>query len=216
MRSLDPAIRPADGVAWSSPAPTAGAAPLGLGEHPAYGVGVRRTWVYFVACAVVYDLVWIWQAVLLPLRVPRHWGAAGTPDRFGSRTEALAQSALLGLGLLGLFIVLGWAVTQAPLERLPVRALQGWSRPERRGLRRSLMEDLWALGAVTVLAAAVREVVMLPDLRSASSGLAVLALLLLWLVVLGAWCVGAYRSRYARPVTPPARRRDTNAARPPR
>jgi uncharacterized membrane protein len=191
-------------------------APDDLGEHTAYGVRVRRSWVFFVASAVVYDLVWVWQAVMLPQRVPRHWGAAGAPDRFGSRTEALSQSALLGLGLLGLFIVLGWAVTQAPLERLRVPALQEWSRPERRDLRRALMEDLWVLGILTLLAVAVREVVMLPDLRSPSTGVTVLALFLLWLTVVVAWCVGAYRSRYARPVTSPAKRPDPKAARPPR
>lgn len=74
-----------------------------------------RSW--FLASVLVYAVVvgWAWSA-LPEGPVPLHFGADGTPDRFGSRDEALVS---LGAGLGGWFwpalggylaLMLGWSV----------------------------------------------------------------------------------------------------------
>lgn len=141
---------------------------------------------YFVATVVVYDLVWIWQVVRLPTRVPTRWSPDGTPLSAISRTQALAQSAILGLAVITLVILVALAVS-----RLPGRALD---------VRRRLMEDIWALGAVTMAYLSVTEVIALPDLRVDTAqmtvrfGTAAAIFVLAMLGVLG-WAVLRRRKR---------------------
>lgn len=108
---------------------------------------------FFVAAVAAYDLVWIWQAVTLPERVPAQWFSDGTVvEPALSRTTALAQSAVLGLTVAALCIVVALVAAGLP-GRTP-------------SSRRRLLEDVWALGAVTMAYVAVTEVIGLPALRA--------------------------------------------------
>lgn len=146
-----------------------------------------------------YGLVWCWQVVGLPVRVPTHYAPGGLPDRIGSRTEALGQSALLGLALAGGFLALAWVVALAPLERLPGPRLRDWSTPRRRPLRARLLEDVWLVGALTLGFATAGQVATLPALHTSATGQLVWSLVVLYAASLVAWAVGSYRSRWARP-----------------
>lgn len=92
-------------------------------------------------------------AVVLPSRVPLHFGASGEVDRWGSRSEAVLLFTVLGVAMA---VLLGWLASRTPTlpeSRLNVPHKRWWTalpaREER--MRAMLATDLYVVGAATVL-----------------------------------------------------------------
>ncbi|WP_432547719.1 DUF1648 domain-containing protein [Kineococcus sp. SYSU DK004] len=159
----------------------------------------RLFWVSVVLFAGVLAL----SAVLLPERVPLHFGAGGDVDRWGTRAQALTLDVLVGGGTVALLAVLVLTAHRLPLEWVNVPHKDVWSAPEHEPeLRRRLREDLAEFGAATVLLLAV--VVVLAPLHAARTGtgqlpwwaVAAFALYLAYAVLFG---VRNVRTRYRPP-----------------
>jgi len=69
-----------------------------------------------VTAAVLYALSAISSALVLPDRVPLHFGADGAADRYGSRAEAGIGFAALGLGMLVLWLVVLQCLRRSSLD----------------------------------------------------------------------------------------------------
>jgi len=126
-----------------------------------------RSW--FLLAAALYAAAWVVALLALPERVPLHFGGAGSPDRWGSRAEALVVYGCLGLGLGAL---LGGAAALS--ERIPVSMIntprKDWwtATPERVAeLRRRNRADLYVIGAATLILLAVSLVDTVRAARSA-------------------------------------------------
>jgi hypothetical protein len=147
-------------------------------------------------------LGWAWS-VLPDGPVPLHFGAGGEPDRFGSRTDALATFAAIGLGtallLAGAAALLesrriGWHMVNLPHKTY-------WSADERRPqARRMMAEDLAWLGAGTMGLLCSALVATVTAARSGGSlpPWFWVALALYLVLVLG-WTVRMHTSRYRPP-----------------
>ncbi|MFS3127128.1 DUF1648 domain-containing protein [Nocardioides sp. Bht2] len=118
-------------------------------------------WASCAALLVVGVVGWL----TLPDRVPLHFGGTGAPDRWGSRNEAVLTTALLGGGLVLLFWALARWLPRAPasLINLPEADKRWWLATEERTteLRRRLTDDLYLIGAATVLLIVAVEVMTL-------------------------------------------------------
>jgi sterol desaturase/sphingolipid hydroxylase (fatty acid hydroxylase superfamily) len=115
---------------------------------------VGRGW--FAGAALVFTAAWLWSLGRLPERVPIHFGGSGEADTWSSRTAALWVFAGLGLGTAALFAGLVWFLGRIPAEHMDVPHPEYWKRPEHLGrLRRLVAEDVWWLGASTLLLLAV-------------------------------------------------------------
>ena len=95
-------------------------------------------------------------AVLLPARVPLHFGSSGTVERYGTRTEAVVLFVLLGVVLLAVWAGCRQLVRRVGLELVDVPHADYWKAPEREPeLRTRLGADLDRLLAATFLLCAV-------------------------------------------------------------
>ena len=110
-----------------------------------------------LTAAVLYALSSAVSALVLPDRVPLHFGAGGEADRYGSRAEAVTGFAVLGIGLLLLWLVVVQLVRRSSLDLFNVPHAAYWKTPEREPeLRRRVEVDLtWCLAATILLLAAV-------------------------------------------------------------
>ncbi|MCF6745929.1 DUF1648 domain-containing protein [Blastococcus sp. KM273128] len=146
-------------------------------------MGSGRSW--FLAAAAACAAAWGWSLARLPERVPVHFGGAGEPDRWAGRAEALWTSGLLALGTALLFAGLVGLVGRVPAHSLNVPNPDYWKRPEHLPRLRALVaEDLWWIGAWTLLLFAAVQVLLvraaqLPDPRLDGWAYAVLGLYLL-------------------------------------
>ena len=106
----------------------------------------------FLLAAAAYAAVVVVSALVLPERVPVHFGPGGRADAYDDRTVALAVDALVGLGVTGLVAGLAAWVARLPPERVNVPNAAFWRAPENTAeLRRRLRADLHAFGAATLL-----------------------------------------------------------------
>lgn len=103
-------------------------------------------WVKGVVALVT--LAWlgvlVWQAFVLPDRVPQHWTNGNVPDRWAGRTEALVVSLALPLLFAYPLPLLSRLVTAWP-DGLNVPNKEWWLQTPERVVRfeRLLREDLW-------------------------------------------------------------------------
>lgn len=105
-----------------------------------------------VATVVVWLAALVWQVVVLPERVPIHFGSGGEPDGWSSKAGALAFSALLPLLLvLPLPLLTTLIVLRAP-EFINGPNKEWWTAtaPRLRRFERLLREDLWLITVVTL------------------------------------------------------------------
>ncbi|MGY1722991.1 DUF1648 domain-containing protein [Blastococcus sp. SYSU DS0533] len=163
-------------------------------------MGSGRWW--FLGGAVSSAAAWGWSLVRLPDRVPVHFGGAGDPDRWVGRAEALWTSGLLAVGMALLFAGLVRLVHRAPAHLFNVPPPEHWKRPEHLPHLRALVaDDLWWIGAWTLLLIAAVQVLVvraaqLADPRLDGWAFAVLGLYLLAVLGRVGWML---TRRYAVP-----------------
>lgn len=114
----------------------------------------------FLLTLVAYAVLVVVAALVLPERVPLHFGFGGEADRWGTRTEAVLTFGLLGAGLA---VVLGGGAElssrlplRSPWVNLPHKAW--WTATPEREMRacERLRHDLYVIAtAVMVLVSAV-------------------------------------------------------------
>ncbi|MBB1057245.1 DUF1648 domain-containing protein [Dietzia sp. B19] len=105
-----------------------------------------------VATVVVWLAALVWQVMVLPERVPTHFGAGGEPDGWSSKGGALAFSALLPLLMvLPLPLLTTLIVLRAP-ELINGPRKEWWTAtaPRLRRFERLVREDLWLIVVVTL------------------------------------------------------------------
>ncbi|EWT06104.1 hypothetical protein N864_24165 [Intrasporangium chromatireducens Q5-1] len=106
----------------------------------------------FWGLGVLYAALVVWAALVLPDRVPAHWGSAAPPDRWAGRTETIVMFALLGIVMVGIFAVLLALVSRnSSLTWVNLPNKQFWQRPENLpSARRRLAVDVTVLGCLAV------------------------------------------------------------------
>ncbi|MET3862673.1 putative membrane protein [Dietzia sp. 2505] len=104
-----------------------------------------------VATVVVWLAVLVWQVMVLPERVPTHFGAGGEPDGWSSKGGALAFSSLLPLTVFALIPLTSQLVLRAP-EFINGPNKEWWTAtaPRLRRFERLVREDLWLIVVVTL------------------------------------------------------------------
>ncbi|GAA1717001.1 DUF1648 domain-containing protein [Dietzia cercidiphylli] len=104
-----------------------------------------------VATVVVWLAVLAWQVVVLPERVPIHFGSGGEPDGWSSKAGALAFSSLLPLTVFVLIPLTSLLVLRAP-EFINGPNKEWWTAtaPRLRRFERLVREDLWLIVVVTL------------------------------------------------------------------
>ncbi|MFN7243984.1 MAG: DUF1648 domain-containing protein [Dietzia cercidiphylli] len=104
-----------------------------------------------VATVVVWLAVLAWQVVVLPERVPTHFGSGGEPDGWSSKAGALAFSSLLPLTVFVLIPLTSLLVLRAP-EFINGPNKEWWTAtaPRLRRFERLVREDLWLIVVVTL------------------------------------------------------------------
>ncbi|RBY94160.1 hypothetical protein DQ244_02035 [Blastococcus sp. TBT05-19] len=157
---------------------------------------------WFAGAVALFAAAWGWAFVRLPERVPTHFGAGGEADAWSSRSAALWTFAALGLGTAALFAGLVRFLERIGVEHLTIPNPEHWKQPEHLGrLRRLLAEDMWWLGAATLVLLAVVQVLVVraagmddPDLGPEGP-----VLIGLYAAVVIARTVWVVRRRYAVP-----------------
>ncbi|GAA1539773.1 DUF1648 domain-containing protein [Nocardioides humi] len=158
-----------------------------------------RRW--FAAAVAAYTAAWVLAAVLLPERVPVHFGLSGEVDRWAGRTGALVAFALIGAGVAALLWGAAALGDRVPLSQLNTPRKDWWAAtPERVAeLRRRGRRDLEVIGAATM---ALLTAVLLGTVRAARAetprlGAVFLALVAVYVVFVLVWVVRAHRDRRA-------------------
>jgi uncharacterized membrane protein len=127
---------------------------------------VVRARAAFLLSLLLFAGAVVWAAIVLPDRVPVHWGSGGAADRVVSRDRAVAELVVIGAALA---LLLGGAaalVTRLPMSWINVPHKEYWSRPENRPeLHRRLATDLWVIATATLLllVVIVVQVVLVAD-----------------------------------------------------
>lgn len=104
-----------------------------------------------VATVVAWLAVLAWQVMVLPERVPTHFGAGGEPDGWSSKAGALAFSSLLPLTVFVLVPLTSLLVLRAPeLINGPNKEWWTATAPRLRRFERLVREDLWLIVVVTL------------------------------------------------------------------
>lgn len=80
----------------------------------------------------VYVIALVASSSLLPNRVASHFGWSGQADGWMGRTEYTVFMAGVGLGLLALFLSIGWVIRHAPASSINLPQRDYWLAPERR------------------------------------------------------------------------------------
>lgn len=104
-----------------------------------------------VATVVAWLAVLAWQVMVLPERVPTHFGSGGEPDGWSSKAGALAFSSLLPLTVFVLIPLTSLLVLRAP-EFINGPNKEWWTAtaPRLRRFERLVREDLWLIVVVTL------------------------------------------------------------------
>lgn len=107
-----------------------------------------------VVTATAYVVALAWAALVLPERVPAHFGASGQVDEWTSRTSMITFWAVIGIVILVGVPLLGRLATvgDGTLVNMPQDAKDYWFAPERRaefGVR--FQDDMEGVAALTGL-----------------------------------------------------------------
>ena len=90
--------------------------------------------------------------VVLPDRVPLHFGGDGSADRWGTPEEAVTEMALVGLLVGVLMFVLAMSAWRLPFDFVSIPDKEFWQRPEnQRVARRRLQDDMYHVGGSLML-----------------------------------------------------------------
>lgn len=159
----------------------------------------------FWGCSAALLGVWLIGWLTLPDRVPLHFSGSGSPDRWGSRGEALLTVALVGGGLVLLFWLLARWVPRAPAELVNIAPAdkRWWFSTDERSaeLRRRIADDLYLIGAATLVLVVVIEAVTLAISHHEDPALPwwLLPIVGCYLAGLIAWSIWAVGRRYRTP-----------------
>ncbi|PPK97936.1 uncharacterized protein DUF1648 [Kineococcus xinjiangensis] len=160
----------------------------------------------FLAAALLYAAVVAVSAVVLPERVPVHFGPGGEADSYSSRAWAVTVDVVLGAALTALFAGLAAWMRRVPLDLVNVPHPEHWKTPERAPeLRRRLRDDLYGIGAATLLLLAALTALVTRTAVSGSERLpwGALVLVVVYLVGIGIWTVRTLTVRYRPAGTKP-------------
>ncbi|EYT61132.1 hypothetical protein H483_0113390 [Dietzia sp. UCD-THP] len=104
-----------------------------------------------VSTLLIWLAVLAWQVMVLPERVPIHFGSGGRADGWSTKAGALAFSGLLPLTVLALIPLTSLLVLRAP-ELINGPNKQWWTStaPRLRRFERLVREDLWLIVVVTL------------------------------------------------------------------
>lgn len=156
----------------------------------------------FAAAAAACAAAWLWSWYRLPERVPVHFDGGGSPDAWSSRAGALWTAALLGLGTALVFAGTVWLTRRISVGLINTPHPRYWKRPENvPRLRELMVEDLWLIGAWTMLLLAAVQLLIVREAGQAEprlDGWAVAVVVGYVVVVLGQ-IVWMYTRRYAVP-----------------
>ena len=160
-----------------------------------------RSW--FWGSVAAYFVVWTCAAVLLPARVPLHFGPTGAADRFASRAEALTTFGVIGLVTALVFAVGVRLVARGDTTLLNIPHKQWWTATEARRLhvRDRLADDTLRFGVATMLLLVVVEIstVAAAQTDEPRLGWGFFVAFVAYLVFTGAWLVrmhGTYHPRH--------------------
>jgi uncharacterized membrane protein len=124
-------------------------------------------------------------ALVLPERVPTHFGAAGAPDDWSSRAGAVTFLAVFTAAMVALFVGLVRWVPAMPVEWINIPNKRQWIEAGLEGeLRRRLRVDLLVVGAGLNVVCLSVTLAMVQAAHSPHGGLP-----WWWFVVLGVWLV---------------------------
>ena len=106
----------------------------------------------FVVSVATFGVVLAIAATELPDRVPMHFDATGSADRWAGRTEAIVTFGLLGLFVGGLFGGIAAATGRIPMSMVNVPHQHWWlAEPDReRRMRGLLRADMYWFAATTM------------------------------------------------------------------
>lgn len=137
----------------------------------------------FVVTSALACVAVVVAALVLPERVPTHFGGTGMPDDWSSRAGAVTFLAVHTAGMVALFAALVRWVPRMPAEWINVPHKQQWLRSGLEGeLRRRLRIDLLVFGVgMNVVSLSVT----LSLVQAAHTGDGRMPVW--WFVVLGAW-----------------------------
>lgn len=154
--------------------------------------------------AVVLNLVVLaWSAGELPEPVATHFGASNQADNWSSRTGYLVFALLLVLLTAGFLAGLAqWLRRSMPVSMISMPTKQRWIDAGQVPLLRSLMaDDLYGIGALTLLLFAVMQVLTVEANRHQPAVLSNWSwvVIALYVVVLLAWTAWLTVVKYRRP-----------------
>ncbi len=159
-----------------------------------------RGWLVVAVGAALYAGAVVWMAGQLPpTGVPVHFDASGTPDRFGSRAEAVGSAATAGAVVAAIAVAALALVRWAPVRLLNVPHREYWTAPERVDrFRRMVGRDLALLLGGTL---ALLSLLPIGTVLATRADPVALPGLLAWalagyLVAVGLWALWVVRYRY--------------------
>ncbi|MEZ0163722.1 DUF1648 domain-containing protein [Kineococcus sp. LSe6-4] len=142
------------------------------------------------------------SVVLLPARVPTHFGADGAADDWGTRTGAVAFQAVITAGTGALFAALARWVPTLPWEWINLPGKQRWADRGLQGeVRRRLRTDLLWMGSPMALLNLALTSSVVDAARSGTDSLPWWFFLAFggWLVAMTAYVVFTCTVRYRLP-----------------
>ncbi|WP_337059483.1 DUF1648 domain-containing protein [Kineococcus sp. G2] len=156
----------------------------------------------FTGSVVLHAAAVVVAALVLPQRVPTHFGGGGEADDWSSRAGAVAVSALVGGALAALFTALAAGVRRLPVDMVNVPNTRCWRAPEHEAeLRRRALDDLWTVGAATILLLTAAEGAIVQVALTGTGRLPwwFAAVLAAWLVGVLVWALTLGLTRYRVP-----------------
>ncbi|MTK02649.1 DUF1648 domain-containing protein [Micromonospora sp. CP22] len=156
----------------------------------------------FVVATLCYAAAVGYGALVWPERVALHFGTDLRADSYSSRGTAILVAVVLGLCLVAMFVGLAALVGRIPIDLLNVPHPSYWKQPEHVAeLRRRSAEDIYHLGAVTMLFLVGVLVLAVQASTSADHRLSGAAPILLvgYLGYLIGWTIWLWLRRYRPP-----------------
>ena len=141
------------------------------------------------------------SAVALPAEVPLHFGSGGSADSYGSRSEALIGFGVLGLFMVTVWLVCRWMVRRAGLDVFNVPHPDYWKTSENEPeLRRRVEDDLaWFVAATILLLAGIPVSTVVAAQGSGELPWGFFVIFVLYLLGTLGWTVHLFTRRYRPP-----------------